>query len=365
VFFFEKIHIFQNSKDRIPNQSFKPKQIYPMVSYCSSLLFFKPDIAFLSWFNNFIISNHFLLIDKSAIINNLFRIITPFLFLLLFLLIYKFSRIKSILYNKYIENYSTEASRSEEYQLYLLFLGIIIPIFEITFEIFKVRQKSLLIVNCGLGAFFLVVYFMSKKSSYIFRNLQLIFKVLFLISFGFISRNLIFSSPDILPAIAFIIAFFFSYSVLKPIKLYCFFVISVFTYLIIIFIFELVPLNTAIMVFNYSLIIIVINYIRHLYLLNIKDKFSFSNEIVNKGNSLSVASNKKGEIIFCSENIYQILGYTPNEVMGLEFWKLTEDPEFIGEKYHENYVDEKLYIRKLKCKNGEYKYIQWKDTKFS
>nr|WP_314898002.1 PAS domain S-box protein [uncultured Flavobacterium sp.] len=175
---------------------------------------------------------------------------------------------------------------------------------------------------------------------------------------------MIFSSPDILPAIAFIIAFFFSYSILKPIKLYWFFVVLVFTYLIIIFIFEIVPLDTAIMVFNYSLVIMVINYVRHIYLSNIKDKFSFTNEIVNKGNSLSVASNKKGEIIFCSENISQILGYTPKEVMGLEFWKLTEDQEFIGEKHHENYVDEKLYIKKLKCKDGEYKYIQWKDTKF-
>ncbi|HEX9152525.1 MAG TPA: PAS domain S-box protein, partial [Flavobacterium sp.] len=123
-------------------------------------------------------------------------------------------------------------------------------------------------------------------------------------------------------------------------------------------------MNTAVMVFNYALIITVINYVRHMYLLNIKDKFSFTNEIVNKGNSLSVASNKKGEIIFCSENISQILGYTSKEVMGLEFWKLTEDQEFIGEKHHENYADENLYTRKLKCKNGEYKYIQWKDKKF-
>ncbi|MFV8328299.1 PAS domain S-box protein [Flavobacterium sp. ZS1P14] len=118
------------------------------------------------------------------------------------------------------------------------------------------------------------------------------------------------------------------------------------------------------MVFNYALILTVINYIRHMYLLNIKDKFSFTNEIVNKGNSLSVASNKKGEIIFCSENISQILGYTSKEVMGLEFWKLTEDQQFIEKKHHENYTDENLYIRKLKCKDGEYKYIQWKDKKF-
>ena len=49
--------------------------------------------------------------------------------------------------------------------------------------------------------------------------------------------------------------------------------------------------------------------------------------------------------------------------MGMGFWKLTEDPEFIGIDYHDNYVDERLYVRKLKCKNGSYKYIQWKDKK--
>lgn len=335
-----------------------------MVSYCSSLLFFKPSFAFLSWFNTFIISNHFLLIDESVISDNLFKIIAPFLFLLLFLLIYKFSKIKSILDNKYLENHSKEDSKSEEYQLYLLFLGIVIPIFEITFEVFSVRTKSLLVVNCSLGAFLLAVYFFSKKSPFVFRNIQQIFKVLFLLSFGFISRNLIYSSPDILPGIAFIIAFFFSYSILKPIKLYWFFVVAVFAYLLSIFIFELVPLNTAIMLFNYSLLVSVVNYIRHASIVNIKDKFSFTNEIVNKGNSLSVASNKKGEIIFCSENILQILGYTPKEVMGLEFWRLTEDQEFIGERQHEKYVDEQLYTRKLKCKDGDYKYIQWKDKKF-
>lgn len=57
------------------------------------------------------------------------------------------------------------------------------------------------------------------------------------------------------------------------------------------------------------------------------------------------------------------MGYSVEEVMGLGFWKLTEDPEFIGEKYHDNYVDERLYVRKLKCKNGTYKYIQWRDKK--
>ena len=95
------------------------------------------------------------------------------------------------------------------------------------------------------------------------------------------------------------------------------------------------------------------------------DKFLFANEIVNKGNSLTIATNKKGELTFCSETITLILGYTSEEVMGLGFWKLTEDPEFVGEAYHDHFIDERLHIRKLKCKNGEYKYIQWKDKMYN
>ncbi|MBC7845437.1 MAG: PAS domain S-box protein [Flavobacterium sp.] len=98
-------------------------------------------------------------------------------------------------------------------------------------------------------------------------------------------------------------------------------------------------------------------------MLNTNDKFKFTNDIVNKGNTLTIATNNVGEISFCSETITSILGYTPEEVMGMEFWRLTEDPEFIGEKYHQNFVDERLYVRKLKCKNGTYKYIQWRDKK--
>ena len=98
-------------------------------------------------------------------------------------------------------------------------------------------------------------------------------------------------------------------------------------------------------------------------MVNVKEKFRFTNEIVNKGNTLTIATNNAGEISFCSKTITTILGYTPEEVMGMGFWKLTEDPEFIGDKYYDNYVDEQLYVRKLKCKNGTYKYIQWRDKK--
>jgi len=308
---------------------------------------------------------HPLLINKLIVSNNLFGIASSFLIVLAFLLIYKFLKIRSAHNNEFVEDLPEGDSKNEETQLYLLFLGIIVPLLEITFVFFNVRSKSLLIPNCSLGAFFLIVYFISKKSSLVFHNIQNIFKVIFIITFCLISRNLIYTSTDIIPIISFVIWFFFAYDILKPIKLYWFFVTSVFAFIYILSVFEIIPSKSITILFNYALIIQIINYVRHKSLLNIRDKFRFTNQIVNKGNSLTIATNTNGEVSFCSETITSILGYTVEEVLGLEFWKLTEDSEFNNGKLYKNYTDEKLYVRKLKCKNGKYKYIQWKNKKHS
>ena len=307
--------------------------------------------------------NHYFLIDKFVVNNNLFEIVMPIFIISAFLLVYKFLKIKSSLNDKYVETQSKIGSRNIETQFYFLFLGIIIPILEIFFTYFEIRSKSLLAQNFSVGMFFLAMYFVSKKSVWVFQNIQLIFKVLFIISFCIISKNLINTSPDITPMIAFLTCFFFSYDILKPIKFYLFFVAAIFSFIFILFTFKIIPLKSVSLLFNYSLLIQIINYVRHKSLLNVKDKFKFTNEIVNKGNALIIATNNAGEISFCSKTISSILGYSPEEVMGMGFWKLTEDSEFIGDKYHENYVDERLYVRKLKCKNGTYKYIQWRDKK--
>ncbi len=97
----------------------------------------------------------------------------------------------------------------------------------------------------------------------------------------------------------------------------------------------------------------------------IEHDYQFANIIVNNGNSLIITTNIKGEVSFCSDSIKYILGYDAKEVLGFGFWELTEDPDFIGEAYHKDYVDGRLHVRKLKCKNGDYKYIQWKDKRYS
>ncbi|TDE43444.1 PAS domain S-box protein [Flavobacterium rhamnosiphilum] len=320
-----------------------------MVLYCSLLTVFNSKFV-LFWASNFFIMSNPLWII----------ILVLFIFLA-----YKIYKIKATLKSKLLENGTETASKNKEYQLYLLFLGIILPSIEVIFEIFKIRPISLLVPNCTIGFSLILLYFVSTKSAIVFRNIKQIFIALFLIYFCFISRNLIYSPTDVIPITAFVVSFFFAYNVLSPIKVYWYFVAAVFIFLGVTSILEIIPLKTNIALFIYSTIILIINYIHHISLLNIDVESRFNNQIINKGNSLILATNRKGEIVFCSENVKTILGYSVEQVMGLGYWKVTEDPEFYGEDYHPKFKEDEVFIRKVKCSNGEYKHIQWNDKKFS
>ena len=280
-------------------------------------------------------------------------------------LAYEIYTIKSTLKSNLLDKGVETTTKSKEYQLYLLFLGILLPSIEVIFEIFKIRPVSLLIPNCIIGFSLILLYFVSTRSTIVFRYIKQIFIALFIIYFCYIARNLIYFPTDFIPITAFVVTFFFAYNVLKPIKVYWCFVISVFIFLSIAYVLEIIQLKTNIALFIYYFIILIINYIHHVSLLNIDIESRFNNQIINKGNSLILATNKKGEIVFCSENVKTILGYSVDEVMGLGYWKLTEYNEFFGEEYHKTFKDDHIVIRKLKCKNGEFKHIQWNDKKFS
>jgi PAS domain S-box-containing protein len=286
------------------------------------------------------------------------------LFGFLSILVYQFFRIKAKIGN-FIEKKRENDNLNKEYELYLLFFGIAIVLIEIINEIFKIRPASLLISNVSIGCIVLLIYFLTGKVKFLRDRIQQNFIIGFFIYMIYIGTNIIYLPNDVVPIITFLISFFFSYNILKPIKVYWFFVGLLFTYLTIIIVFQLIPIKSSILLVNFSILIFIINQVKYAVLLNNRDNFRFTNEIVHKGNSLTIATNEKGELLFCSETITSILGYQPEDVKGMEFWRLTEDQEFNKENYHKNYIDNKLYIRKLKNKSGEFKYIQWKDKKFS
>lgn len=273
---------------------------------------------------------------------------------------------KKTKYNKeFARNYSEITITIEQYKLYLLFLGIVFSVTEIFLEIFKVRVRSELIENIIFSSILLILYYISDKSRFILENLQKIFLSLFLFYLCFTLYKIIFFPFEVIALTELMLVLFFSYNTFKNIRQCLIFIGSMFVVISWIFIEGILPPGIVGILYNALMIISVFHYTKHIGILNTQDKYLFANEIVNKGNSLTIVTNKQGEVSFASETITPILGYLPQEVMGMGFWELTEDADFIGESYHDNFVDERLHIRKLRCKNGEYKYIQWKDKKYT
>lgn len=323
---------------------------------------FLPEVITLLWPVTYLNYSRFLVLEVDLLgIHFIQTSLIVFILFAIYLVLYRFSKTKLNIKT----NYSELEPKERQYRLYLLFMGIIIPIMEIIYEINHVRHISLLKINCIVGVCLIFIYFLTLKSKWFSANLNSLFIVIFLSYFHFILYNIAFKHFELVSYVSIIIAYFLSYFIFKKFFHYLLFFGYVLVICLVYYSQGYLTKDLSIILFNSILVSSAIHLARHFALLETKNKFSFANEIVNKGNSLTIATNKKGEVSYCSEQIKDFLGYAPNEVLGMEFWRLTQDAEFIGESYHENYVDNRLYVRRLKCKSGEYKYIQWKDKKFS
>jgi PAS domain S-box-containing protein len=270
---------------------------------------------------------------------------------------------KTSSYNKdFIKNYSESQTNIEKYRLYLLFLGLTIPILEIIVELSNSRMRDTLESNLIISSVFLVTYFLSLRIKFLSNILEKILIGFFI--FYTISTFIgLYKYPNVASSsIEFIIVFFLSYNIFKTIRYYWLYVLIVFTVLISMYLVGYLPKLLTVILFDYCLLVLILNHVGHIANLNSKDKFLFADNIVNKGNSLVISINLKGEIVYCSQSIKQILGYTPDEVMGEEYWRVTKDTPFSAKDYK---INKKMYIKKLRCKDGSYKYIQWKDSKYS
>jgi PAS domain S-box-containing protein len=121
--------------------------------------------------------------------------------------------------------------------------------------------------------------------------------------------------------------------------------------------------SNIIILINALFIILVIHLGQIIRNIKANERLIFTQDIINNTNSIIIATDNMGNVIYCNDSISKILGYTPEEVLGKGFWILTEDPEFETGDYSYKFKPNTVYFRKLKCKNGEYKFIQWTDFK--
>lgn len=270
---------------------------------------------------------------------------------------------KGSLINKdLIKNYSEIENSKEQYQLYFLFIGIALPIIDFAVDYFDLREKEYAPVNLFIATILLVIYFSSLKIKWLYNNIRIFFIALFILYY-FITLQRIYITPQYESTyFDFIILLFFAYNVFRSLRSYWVFVLGNFIVIGFLYYSEIISELYLVILMYSCFMTSLINHVRYIVNLNAKDNFLFADNIVNKGSSLVLGVNKKGEVVYCSQTVENILGYTPEEVRGFKFWELTDDKEFTTVNYE---ISESLYTRKLKTKDGSFKYIQWKDSKYS
>jgi len=261
-----------------------------------------------------------------------------------------------------INSYFEIENSNEQFRLYFLFLGISILIIEFVLDYFSTRPKESFEINMIIGFLLIFIYLLSMKFKIVYQHIRDLFIFLFFAFYG-LTIYRIFQSPEF-PSTYFelLILFVLSYNIFKSSKNYWMFTLSSFTLIIVLYHYNIIPKVFMVTLLYTGFAIAIINHVKYIVNLKIKDNFLFVDNIVNKGTALVLAVNKKGEVVYCSQNIEQILGFTSEEVKGFNFWQLTQDAEFTTIDYE---ISEKLYTRKLRCKDGSYKHIQWKDSKYS
>jgi len=94
--------------------------------------------------------------------------------------------------------------------------------------------------------------------------------------------------------------------------------------------------------------------------------------ILERLNSIVVSGNYDGYITFVSASVERIMGYSIQEVLGEGWWNLTyasQEESNVTKLKLKFFVEaddkhkSEIFLRRLKCKNGEFKWIEWVVTK--
>lgn len=103
-----------------------------------------------------------------------------------------------------------------------------------------------------------------------------------------------------------------------------------------------------------------------------EEKLRLSDDILQRVASLVVVADGQGQVTYASPSVKGILGYEPVEVLGVRWWQVSrQDPVGRAEEQArvaaaargEVPVVEEPYERALTTKNGETRWIEWRDAK--
>ncbi|WP_329805982.1 PAS domain S-box protein [Flavobacterium facile] len=270
---------------------------------------------------------------------------------------------KSLKFNKeYIKSLS-DNNFIEYKRNYLLYFGIIVILTGVFYIYLKIINENQLVTRIIFGSSCLLLYFLTNYNI-VLKNLKYIFISYFGLLAAICFQSLSLNTIPLYITIEFLLILFFAYNVFDKFKSYIIFSAIILMALFVLFLTIKGNREIYLILIIANVIVLIINFSRRSYSLNANEKLIFTNNIINQSNSITLACDNLGNVKFCSNSITKILGYTPEEILGKQFWKLTGDPDFREVDYNDIFKPNSIFVRKVKTKSGETKYIQWSDAKY-
>lgn len=283
------------------------------------------------------------------------------------LIIYSFSRAFKRVQSQTV-NYSTLQQSLGTNRLMILFIGTAYPAASIVNNfIDKGLNDSQLVVSIVVGVVGLLIFVSSFYVRYIRTNLGLFVTILFIAIEAHILALLVANNlaPSII--IGFVMTTSFASVVFNTLRSYFVFALSIFAGIILIALFnETVQFNRFqfVMVGFWTLMIVSLLIIVKL---NLFRKLRLSDTILEKGDSIILVRNDKGNIIYASSSVEEKLGYKLDQVYGDGWWRLREEhdgitkEEIIGDIEYTGGT--RIYTNAIADSKGEKKYFNWTDTR--
>lgn len=108
-----------------------------------------------------------------------------------------------------------------------------------------------------------------------------------------------------------------------------------------------------------------VSFISILIKLNVSQRLIFADTVMNKGNSLIIASNSNGQIIFVNQALTRLVGYSEKEILGEGWWIIQNDKEK-AHSIKQSVLDgtlPKTRLALVKGKGNKHYWVQWQNNR--
>ncbi len=251
----------------------------------------------------------------------------------------------------------------------MLLLGALMPaITGFLYSLIINELDTTLYINLAFGLACFVVYLMSFSVSFVLNNPNLFIKLFYCLFVLITLTNNYVSHIHPFYFSAMLIAIGIATIIIDRVQPFLYFALTIILCVCMVAFITTNPVVPSFVFIICVLCQILVVYAMILVKLTLSDKLMFADDVLSNGNSIVLAANTKGDIVYVSKSIKNQLGYTEEEVMGQGWWKIRSANPEENTKEQTNIVNvahEDVVTSKVIAKDGSTRWIKWLNKRMS